>query len=114
MPRYRWLENSRCAAILRVTESNLLAWCDGDPRTRYPAVAKLITPLANEKWTDLALSILRHAPDRAKVLKQYVGRFELDRWRGSRADAIESRAKLLDILPDLNDSGLEKYEIGRS
>jgi hypothetical protein len=91
-----------------VPESNLLAWCDGDPRTRYPAVAKLITPLANEKWTDLALSILRHAPDRAKVLKQYVGRFELDRWRGSRADAIESRAKLLDILPDLNDSGLEK------
>jgi hypothetical protein len=40
--------------------------------------------------------------------KQYVGRLVTDGCSGSRADAIRSRAKLLDALPDLNDSALKQ------
>jgi hypothetical protein len=93
-----------------VPEGELLAWCDRDPRSRYPAIAAVITiahpTQENEprQWTSIALRLLEKAPDRIEVLRHFVQGFIPMSWSGSRTAIMASNAKLLyelDAYPDL-------------
>ena len=87
-----------------VPEGDLLDWCDKEPNSRYAIVAAGITwSLAEEetgarRWTNIALAVLKKAPDRVAVLKEFVRRFRLMSWSGSRATILATNVKLLDEL----------------
>lgn len=92
-----------------IADPDLLAWCDQQPDSRYPAIAAGITSFrlcgdsAQPKWTDLAQKVLEKAPDRVAVARQFIANFIPIAWSGSRATIVESNAKLLDdllIYPD--------------
>jgi hypothetical protein len=88
-----------------VTEADLLHWCDGQPATRYPALAQVITishrkgEAAPLQWTSIALRFLEKAPDPSTVLKEFVSQFKpASGWSGSLAAILEANATLLDDL----------------
>jgi hypothetical protein len=87
-----------------VTDKDLLAWCDQEPHTRYPAMAQVI-PFAERpndgqpRWTPTALALLEQAPDPASVMRHFVARFHPSSgWSGSLAATVESNGALLDHL----------------
>jgi hypothetical protein len=92
-----------------VSEGDLLDWCDKEPNSRYAIVAAGITwSLAAEesgarRWTNIALAVLKKAPDRAAVLKEFVRRFSPMSWSGSRATIMAANVKLLDELEGYSD-----------
>jgi hypothetical protein len=98
-----------------VPEGEIITWCDKDPKTRYPAIASVIT-IAREakgtdplRWTDVALRILDRAPDRVDLLKQIVERFRPTAWVGSRAAIIGRFSKLLDDLDGYPDAAVVEF-----
>ncbi len=100
----------------------LLAWCDEEPASRYPAVAGCIsisTQADNgqpREWTNLALRLLEKAPDRVAVLKEFVAEFRGQGGWGSPVATFEANAKLLDKLaghPDPSVSAFVAQEKGR-
>jgi hypothetical protein len=102
--------------LAQVPKGSLFAWCDLEPKVRYSAVAALIPVFRESKaggrvrWTARALGLLRRAPDRVEVLKQFVQRFEGGGgWVGSVATSLESRATLLDYLGACDDPILMAY-----
>jgi hypothetical protein len=87
-----------------VSDDVLVAWCEADPTGRYPVAAATITlfrqPEKREplQWTSAARLVLEKAPDRLKVLAEFLQRFRPRSWSGSRAAIIESNARMLDEL----------------
>jgi hypothetical protein len=87
-----------------VPDDVLLAWCDEEPASRYPAVAGSISFAANtadgrpREWTKLALRLLEKAPDRVGVLKRFTAEFRGHGGWGSPVAQFEANAKLLDKL----------------
>lgn len=85
----------------------VIAWCERDPAIRYPLMSSVISysgnsgELPHQKWTPLALRILRHAPEKSAVLSRFIERFCPTSWEGSRATYIENRLPLL-TDPTLN------------
>jgi hypothetical protein len=92
-----------------VAEGDLLDWCDKEPNSRYTIVAAGITwSLSAEetgarRWTSIALAVLKKAPDRVAVLKEFVRRFSPTSWSGSRATIVAANAKLLNELEGYSD-----------
>jgi hypothetical protein len=92
-----------------VPEGQLLDWCDTEPHGRYPIIAAGITwSIAAEetgarRWTNVALAVLKKAPDRVVALKQFVRRFSPMSWSGSRATIMAANVKLLDELEGYSD-----------
>jgi hypothetical protein len=86
-----------------------LDWCDKEPKSRYAIVATGITwSLAAEetgarRWTNVALAVLKKAPDRVAVLKEFIRRFSPMSWSGSRATTMAANLKLLDELEGYSD-----------
>lgn len=105
----------RNSPLEAVSEDDILAWCDEDPKMRYPAVAGGVTILApNEgagprRWTKMALRILEKAPDRIAVLKQFIRQFSPMSWSGSPAAIVAANAKLLDELEAYPDTAVAKF-----
>ena len=86
-------------------EKDLLAWCDQEPQTRYPAIAQIITAYqrtsdsSTPQWTSIALRFLERAPDPSEILKEFVSQFlPFGGWSGSLGAILESNAALLDQL----------------
>jgi hypothetical protein len=100
-----------------VSEVDLLAWCDKEPKTRYPAVAGAITIYAPtegagpRQWTTVALRLLEKAPDRVAVLKQFIRQFSPMGWTGSRAAIVAANTKLLDELEAYPDTAVAKFAL---
>lgn len=90
-----------------VSAENLLAWCARDPFRRFLIAASLvpysqrIEPNGACGWTEVALALIRQAPDPEAVLLEIVDRFHPRGWSGSGVAIIESHGELLDLLPDL-------------
>jgi hypothetical protein len=98
----------------RVPEDELLSWCNQEPATRYPAMARVIR-IATRKadagpteWTAVARNLLDRAPDRVAVLKQYVRQFG-PIWSGADLNAVESHVRLLDEYTTHHDSGVAAF-----
>lgn len=85
-------------------DKELLAWCEQEPHTRYPAMAQVIpfAEVLNERqrrWTSAALALLGGAPDPASVLRHFVARFHpCGGWSESLTATIEANIALLDQL----------------
>jgi hypothetical protein len=94
------------SAFNNVPEQALIEWCEQHSEIRYPQIASLIFPFQIEantqarSWTKVALSLLEKAPNRVKVLSQYIEKFEPMSWSGSRVTQWEANVKLLDSLED--------------
>jgi hypothetical protein len=105
---------SRKPPLAGVPEAVFVEWCDKRPKSRYPAMARVIPILKRNGnseppvWTAIALHFLEHAPEPGKVLKSFIGEFlpsNSNGWAGSVAATLESNAPLLDQLgtyPKLN------------
>lgn len=85
----------------------VIKWCDESPLKRYAALSRAISFFSNDgggiSWTPLAKEMLRKAPDRLAILKNFISRFTPSSWIGSRAAIVESRLPLLDQLRELMD-----------
>jgi hypothetical protein len=88
-----------------VSEAEILHWCDEQPATRYPALARVITisqrtgEVAPLRWTSIALRFLEKAPDPSAVLKELVSQFTpASGWSDSLAAILEANVPLLDDL----------------
>lgn len=98
-----------------VSEVDLLAWCDKEPKTRYPAVAGAITIYSPTEgpgprhWTKMALRLLEKAPDRVSVLKQFIRQFSPMSWAGSRAAIVAANIKLLDEFEAYPDAAVARF-----
>jgi hypothetical protein len=98
-----------------VPDDQLLAWCNGQPLTRYPIAASLVTVVreggegAVVRWTPIAQGLLEAAPDKAAVLDQLIRRFIPRSWSGSHATIMAARAELLTGLKDHPDRGLSEH-----
>jgi hypothetical protein len=106
-----------------VPEEDLLAWCEQEPQTRFPAIASVIAVFQqpNEtsppQWTAIALRFLERAPDPSAILSEFVAQFNPGGWSGSLAAILSSNAALLDQLdayPQLSAAiALEKERLQR-
>jgi len=98
-----------------VSEDDLLAWCDKDPRIRYPAAAAISTiyhpteGIGPRQWTAVALRLLERAPDRVAVLRQFIQRFSPMSWVGSLSATMAANATLLDKLGAYPDTAVAKF-----
>ncbi len=87
-----------------IPEDALLAWCDVDPPSRYPAIASVVYWKTGEQngepmsWTPIALRLLDQAPNRIEVLRQFIKQFNPSSYSGSLAAIMESGLKLLEQL----------------
>ncbi|UPJ26487.1 hypothetical protein [Bradyrhizobium sp. CW1] len=91
-----------------VPDATLIAWCDKDPRTRYP-LATAIATLFNQKndenpdgWREITRLLLLKAPDQEAVFKEIASRLFPTGGVGSLSSQYDARLKLLDQL-DLSD-----------
>ena len=87
-----------------VPEATLVAWCDRDPRPRYPFAAAIAT-LYNQKndensdgWREITRSLLLKAPDQEAVFKEIASRLFPTGGAGSLSSQYEARLKLLGRL----------------
>jgi hypothetical protein len=90
-----------------IPDDILLEWCGRDALLRYPLMAAAITPFAGGEnvplqWTSAARRLLKQAPDRLAVLKEFVEDFRPNSWSGSLASLMEARLPLLGD-PDVKD-----------
>lgn len=99
----------------RIPPAVLCSWCDEAPSIRYPLAASVITAFyspnnsSERRWNEIALALLDRAPDRIAVLKHYIDQFAPMGWSGSRAQAWETNAQLLDAFTDHPDSNLAAF-----
>ena len=96
----------------KISDDDLIGWCEEAPAIRYPATAGAVTPFllsgapGRVQWRDIARKLLDRAPNRAAVLKLFMRKFTPGTWRGSRAAIIESNMKLLEELKMESDPAL--------
>ncbi|QFI38802.1 hypothetical protein FR932_13545 [Moritella marina ATCC 15381] len=85
-----------------VETQSTLEWCDKNPEDRYLKLASIITPDRSTEqsieWTPLAIELLKNAPEPIKVLDEYSSNLYPTSWTGSRAQILESKLPLFDVL----------------
>jgi hypothetical protein len=102
-------------ALDGIPEGVLLSWCDQQPESRYPAIARGLTAFqpssdaGRPQWTSIARRLLDKAPDRVAVLRNFVEQFSPPSWPGSHASIVESNTKLLDDLVEYHDAALTEF-----
>lgn len=95
-----------------IPASVVVAWCDHDPAVRYARAAGMVSYLRGSEeegpsqWSDLALQLMRRAPEPAIVVKAFVERFHPLGWSGSLATVLEGRRRLLTELEQEADTRL--------
>lgn len=108
---------NRETAIHKVSDEQLIEWCDMSPPDRYIFAAnacRLFVKMPNATNIEeiglapTALNVLKHAPDPDAVLEIFIDRFQPSSWSGSLADTLQSRVKLLD---QLNFSNNPKFKV---
>lgn len=94
----------RLNPVHHLPENELLAWCERDPAVRCPAAAGVVSMFGTSPipgvpgWSNVALGLLKKAPDKSAVLREFISRFTPHMWSGSRSATIASNARLLDQL----------------
>jgi len=98
-----------------VADADVLAWCERNPAVHFQAAASIV-PLSKVDangagliWTELAVEVLRRAPDKHLVLKRYTERLYPNSWSGSRAAILETNAKLLENIGVVVDVELAEF-----
>jgi hypothetical protein len=87
-----------------VSEGTLFDWCAGDPISRYPAVASVVSVFTlgtdgnPTSWTPIAPRLVHGAPDPIAVMSALIASFRPMTWSGSRATILETGTILLDLF----------------
>jgi hypothetical protein len=108
------LKNFRQNPIDLIAPDDVLAWCNEEPTTRYPAAARVISISSRStgsgplEWSATARQLLKHAPDRVEVLRQFVGQFG-PLWLGTDIPSFEVHVKLLEEFTTDSDSAVSSY-----
>ena len=108
------LHNFRQNPIDRIAPNDVVAWCNREPKTRYPAVARVITvssrPTENGslEWSAMARKLVEHAPDRVTVLRHFVRQFG-PLWIGTDIPSFEAHVKLLEEFTTDADPVVSEY-----
>ena len=98
------LAQFRANPLHSAADDSIIAWCDRDPRARYPVAAAIALLFkrpgdnAPYEWTSLTQTLLVKAPDPQAVIKEIVHRLDPTSWSGSLATKLESRLRLLERL----------------
>ncbi|MDB5621057.1 hypothetical protein [Tardiphaga sp.] len=97
-----------------IATNDLFLWCDERPAQRYIALSRAVSYQAvprgaNAEWTDLAIEMLKRAPNPVAVLEKFVDRFSPRSWSGSRAAILESRFGLLDRFSGSDDPSIANF-----
>lgn len=101
---FEYLVGHRGNPLDVVAPGKLVEWCDAAPATRYKVAASIIKLSDREetggqlRWSEQAIALLQHAPDKKIVLEKYIDRFRPRSWSGSRAVLIEANAQLFDAV----------------
>ncbi|MGQ0583583.1 MAG: hypothetical protein ACT4O6_16715 [Reyranella sp.] len=103
------MKNQRVNPFGSLRQVELIAWCSEEPAVRFPLAARIVQ-FAQEGgnevatgWTDIALEMLRQAPNRSDVLAQFAARFVPSGWSGSLVPRLEAYGGLLDSLDRFGD-----------
>jgi len=97
-----------------ISETDLLAWCEGQPKTRYPIIATAITvfkPTGEDgqlQLSGIARQLVAKAPDVIQVLKAFISQLEPIGW-GSQPESVESNARLLDEFANHPDFAVRDF-----
>ena len=100
-----------------ISETDLVGWCDQQPETRYPALARGITAIKTStdtgrlEWTNSALRLLERAPDPVEVLKIFTRQFSPFSWSGPRSSIIEASSRLLDELAEHANTAVREFVV---
>jgi len=91
----------------------LLLWCNAQPASRFPAIARVITTSEHQentpiKWTEKARALLQNAPDPVAVLQAYIQQFGRI-LPGPQLAEIEAKIALLDELKTHRDTRIAEY-----
>jgi hypothetical protein len=97
-----------------IPDDSLLEWCERNAAVRYPIMASLITPFSGDEktplqWTGTARQLLKQAPDRLAVFKEFMPNFHTTSWSGSLASHMETKLPLLDDPEIRDDSALASF-----
>jgi hypothetical protein len=96
-----------------IPDSQLIAWCDREGETRYPAIAGGITSFESAhdaallRWKPIARTLLDRAPDRVAVARQLVRSCTPMFWN-------DSGSALLDELAIYPDPAIKEFIAGES
>ena len=94
----------RSSPTNQISDRDLLAWCDHNPRERYPLVVSAMRPFSIPKdtdrpvWKPVILSILKRAPVLNDILDSLARAIRPSGWSGSLADILQKRLILLEDL----------------
>lgn len=98
-----------------IPESLLLEWCNQDAESRYLWVASSMCPFIKERnaevpgWKETAVALLRQAPNRIEVLRNYIEQLRPTSWSGSLSMTWEANVRLLDSLPEDEDPSVRAF-----
>lgn len=90
----------------RISEDELLAWCDQEPARRYGMAVEAVRPFESRDgcerlvWTRFIERVFERAPDLGSVLEKLSDCIRPRAWSGSLADILEKRVVLFEDLFD--------------
>jgi hypothetical protein len=94
-------------AIAAVSTEDLLEWCSYSPADRFPFAAATCRLFSRYDDDDLkleisqtALELLKAAPDKMAVVKEFLHRFRPNSWSGNLSQILVQRLPLLKTLGD--------------
>jgi len=85
-----------------IPDAQLLAWCDQESQTRYPAIAGGVTSFQSSNdaarliWTPIALKLLDRAPERVAIAKEFISKSTPMFWTGSGSTLLDEFARYPD------------------
>ena len=89
---------------LKMSTELLISWCSQSPAERFPFASEICDLFEQDEAigrlaiTDQALSVLNLAPDKQKIIQNYVERFRPSTWSGPLSEILEPRVELFDDL----------------
>jgi hypothetical protein len=96
----------------KVPTPTLLNWAKRNPETRLPQLMEVIPVLENQDgvpaWSEVALSLLGEATDRAGMLQGLAERLRPTSWSGSLAVVLEQRRPLIQHFFDDEDPAVRQ------
>jgi hypothetical protein len=90
--------------LSKISDDELLSWCERDPSSRYPLVASAMKAFKKSdetgkyEWKPFVYTIFDKAPALDDVLEQLADALRPMSWSGSRADILQKRAVLYQNL----------------
>jgi hypothetical protein len=88
----------------KISDKNILSWCDISPGDRYPLIASAIRSFSvlpedgGIKWKPIVFSLFEKAPNLSMVLEHISENIRPTSWSGSLADILHGRSILFESL----------------